>query len=62
MNREHATSIEDSIAGMDTEFLAKRNKTIIGPHVFSQRGDYPRQFAQRELRSRVKERINGRNN
>ena len=60
--REESTLIEDSIAGLEQEFLAKRNKTIIGPHVFSQRGEYPRQFAQRELRSRVKERINGRNN
>ena len=60
--REESTLIEDSIAGLEQEFLAKRNRTIIGPHVFSQRGDYPRQFAQRELRSRVKERINGRNN
>ena len=60
--REESTLIEDSIAGLEQEFLAKRNKTIIGPHVFSQRGDYPRQHVQRELRSRVKERINGRNN
>ncbi len=58
--REDSTLIEDSLAGLEQEFLAKRNRTIIGPHVFSQRGDYPSQFATRE--ARAKERFNGRNN
>ena len=56
-----ATLIEDSLAGLEQQHLAKSNRTLIGPHVFSQRGDYPSQFARRELRSK-KERINGRNN
>ena len=60
--REDSTLIEDSLAGLEQEFLAKSNRTLIGPHVFSQRGDYPGQFARRELRSKQKERINGRNN
>ncbi len=60
--REESTLIEDSLAGLEQQHLAKRNRTIIGPHVFSQRGDYPGQFARRELRSKEKERINGRNN
>lgn len=59
--QEESTLVEDSLAGLEQEFLAKRNRTIIGPHVFSQRGDYPGQFARRELRSRQKERTNGRN-
>lgn len=60
--RENSTLIEDSIAGLEQELLAKRNHTTIGPHVFSQRGDYPGQHARRVLRGRQKERINGRNN
>ena len=60
--REESTLIEDSLAGLEQEHLAKTNKTIIGPNVFSQRGDYPGQFARRELRSKQKERTNGRNN
>ncbi len=60
--REESTLIEDSLAGLEQQHLAKSNRTIIGPHVFSQRGDYPGQFARRELRSRMKERANGRNN
>ena len=57
-----STLIEDSLAGLEQEYLAKRNRTIIGPHVFSQRGGYPSQFAHRELRSRIKERANGHRN
>jgi len=59
--RDESTLIEDSLAGLEQEHLAKRNRTVIGPHVFSQRGDYPGQFARRELRGRQKERTNGRN-
>ena len=55
---EESTLIEDSLAGLEQEYLAKRNRTTIGPHVFAQRGDYPGQFARRE----IKERINGRTN
>ena len=55
---ESSTLIEDSLAGLEQQYLAKSNRTIIGPHVFAQRGDYPGQFARREL----KERINGNRN
>ena len=57
---EDSTLIEDSLAGLEQEHLTKKNRTIIGPHVFSQRGDYPSQFARRELMSKEK-RTNGRN-
>ena len=60
--QEESTLVEDSLAGLEQQLLAKRNTTTIGPHVFAQRGDYPGQFARRELRSRVKERTNGRSN
>ena len=53
--REESTLIEDSLAGVEQQHLAKSNRTLIGPHVFSQRGDYPSQFARREL----KEQVNG---
>ncbi len=60
--KEESTLIEDSLAGLEQQHLAMSNRTIIGPHVFSQRGGYPGQFARRELRGKQKERINGRNN
>ena len=60
--REESTLIEDSLAGLEQQHLAKSNRTVIGPNVFAQRGSYPGQFARRELRSRQKERMNGRNN
>ena len=60
--REGSTLIEDSLAGLEQQHLAKSNRTIIGPHVFAQRGDYPGEHVRRILRGKVKERINGRNN
>ena len=56
----NSTLIEDSLAGLEQEYLVKSNRTIIGPHVFAQRGAYPGQFARRELRA--KERVNGHRN
>ncbi|KKL55408.1 hypothetical protein LCGC14_2255690 [marine sediment metagenome] len=54
----NSTLIEDSLAGLEQQYLAKSNRTTIGPHVFAQRGSYPGQFARREL----KERVNGHSN
>jgi hypothetical protein len=55
-----STLVEDAIAEVERRYLAKSNRTIIGPHVSVQRGGWPAQTATRVLRDRVKERTNGR--
>lgn len=55
-----STLVEDAIAEVERRYLAKRNRTIIGPHVRVERGGWPGQTATRVLKDRVKERKNGR--
>lgn len=55
-----STLIEDAIAQVELRYLAKSNRTVIGPHLRVERGGWPDQTATRVLRDRVKERKNGR--
>lgn len=56
---DESTLVEDAIAEVERRYLAKSNRTVIGPHVFAQRNGWPEQTATRVLRDRVKERRNG---
>ena len=54
-----STLVQDAVAEVERRYLAKSNRSIIGPHLRVQRGAWPDQTAVRALRDRVKERKNG---
>lgn len=58
--RAESTLVEDALAEIERRFLAKQNRTVVGPGAFAQRGAWPLAAAERALRDRVKERQNGR--
>lgn len=55
-----STLIQDAIVEVERRYLAKSNRTIVGPSVFIQRDGWSQATAERVLRDRVKERKNGR--
>jgi hypothetical protein len=54
-----STLVADAIAEVERRYLAKSNRTVIGPHVSVERNGWPAETATRVLMDRVKERKNG---
>jgi hypothetical protein len=55
-----STLVRDAIDQVELRYLAKSNRTVVGPHHRVERNAWPEQTAVRVLRDRVKERKNGR--
>jgi hypothetical protein len=55
-----STLVDDALAQVELRYLAKSNRTVMGPYFKAERGGWPEQTAVRALKDRAKERKNGR--